>query len=310
MLTVEGLRKNFGPIQAVRGISFTLAKGDVLGFLGPNGAGKSTTMRMITGYLYPTQGTAAVNGCDIRDQATAARRQLGYLPENAPVYRDTTVHHFLRFIAEIRGLRGRERRRQLDRIMEVCQLASVWHQPVETLSKGFRQRVCFAQAILHDPPVLIMDEPTDGLDPNQKAIVRRMILNMAETKAIVISTHILEEVDAVCNRAMIISDGRIVAEGTPGELKRLSPTHGAVVLEFKERTENVVSDLETLSAAKRVKTMDGNRYIVYPRHPERLCQEVLDQVRRRAWKLQSISVQEGRLDETFNRFTQPGGNAA
>ncbi len=310
MLTVAGLRKNFGPIHAVRDISFALAKGDVLGFLGPNGAGKSTTMRMITGYLHPTEGTATVNGYDIREQSVCARRQLGYLPENAPVYRDATVYHFLKFIAEIRGLRGRKRRQQLERIMDVCQLESVRHQPVETLSKGFRQRVCFAQAILHDPPVLIMDEPTDGLDPNQKAIVRRMILNMAETKAIVISTHILEEVDAVCNRAIIISDGRIVAEGTPDELKRLSPAHGAVVMELKEQSENVASELETLPAAKRVKRMDGNRYMVYPRQPDTLCQEILDQARRRAWNLRSLSVQEGRLDETFHRFTRIGGNAA
>lgn len=310
MLTVDKLRKNFGPIAAVRNISFDLLQGDVLGFLGPNGAGKSTTMRIVTGYLKPTSGTVTVNGFDIGTASVAARRQLGYLPDSAPVYRDTTVHHFLSFIAEIRGFRGSERRRRVDRIMDICKINPVRRQSVDTLSKGYRQRVCFAQAILHDPPILIMDEPTDGLDPNQKAIVRQMILEMAQTKAIIISTHILEEVDAVCNRVIIISDGKLVAEGTPQDLKQRSPVHGAVSLELTETPDSVMADLETLPSAKRVEPADNHRFTIYPRDPGKLFQDVMDQARRRSWKIKSISVKEGRLEDTFHTLTQTGESAA
>lgn len=219
MLEGKNLKKSFGKIDAVRGISFEVKKGEILGFLGPNGAGKSTTMRMVVGFLPPTDGTAVVCGHDILSDPVAAKKCIGYLPENAPVYTDMTVRDFLRFIAGIRGFRGKERQAKADQLIEKCYLQSVRQQSVDTLSKGYRQRVCFAQAVLHDPPVLIMDEPTDGLDPNQKRIVRGMIKEMASEKAIIISTHILEEVDAVCSRAIIISKGQVVADGTPEELK-------------------------------------------------------------------------------------------
>jgi ABC-2 type transport system ATP-binding protein len=222
MLDVRDLHKRFGPIHAVRGISFTVQKGEVLGFLGPNGAGKSTTMRMITGFLPPTSGTAIVNGHDITADPIGAKTQIGYLPENAPGYGDMTVQEFLRFIAEVRGFRGAERKSRVDAAVAKAHLTAVRHQSIATLSKGYRQRVCFAQAILHDPPILIMDEPTDGLDPNQKHVVRSMIREMAAEKVIVISTHILEEVEAVCTRAIIIARGAIVANGTPAELKARS----------------------------------------------------------------------------------------
>jgi ABC-2 type transport system ATP-binding protein len=223
MLEVKGLVKNFGPFQAVKGVSFSVAKGEVLGFLGPNGAGKTTTMRMITGFLPPSEGTAAICGFDITQSPVEAKRQIGYLPEEAPAYSSMTVTQFLNFIAEIRGLLKQEGRTAVENAITRCRLDTVRHQTIETLSKGYRQRVCFAQAILHNPPVLIMDEPTDGLDPNQKFVVRQMIRDMAAEKAIIVSTHILEEVDAVCSRAIIISDGRIVANGTPAELKAQSP---------------------------------------------------------------------------------------
>ena len=224
MLEVRDMDKRFGAIHAVRGVSFKVDKGEVLGFLGPNGAGKSTTMRMITGFLPPNAGTAVICGHDIVDDPVAAKKNIGYLPENAPAYADMTVVDFLRFIAAIRGFRGLECRRKADATVEKCYLEKVKSQPIDTLSKGYKQRVCFAQAVLHNPPVLIMDEPTDGLDPNQKHVVRTMIKEMSPEKAIVISTHILEEVEAVCSRAIIISDGRIVANGTPDELKSKSPT--------------------------------------------------------------------------------------
>jgi ABC-2 type transport system ATP-binding protein len=224
MLRVNGLKKSFGAFEAVKGISFAADKGEVLGFLGPNGAGKTTTMRMITGFLPPTAGTAEVNGHDILSDAVEAKRQIGYLPENAPTYDSMTVTDFLVFAAEIRGFRGSTRNDMVEEAVKKCRLEKVRNQTIDTLSKGYRQRTCFAQAILHDPPILIMDEPTDGLDPNQKHVVREMIRQMAPEKTIVVSTHILEEVDAVCTRAIIISNGTIVANGTPQSLRGKSPT--------------------------------------------------------------------------------------
>jgi ABC-2 type transport system ATP-binding protein len=224
MVEVRDLKKHFGHIEAVRGVSFKVAKGEVLGFLGPNGAGKSTTMRMITGFLPPSAGTAIVGGYDVSSDPIKAKQQIGYLPENAPSYETMTVTGFLEFAGAIRGYRGSELTDRVNGAIEKCALQSVRNQTINTLSKGYRQRSCFAQAILHDPPVLIMDEPTDGLDPNQKHVVREMIQQMAAEKAIIISTHILEEVDAVCSRAIIIAHGQIVANGTPKELKAKSDT--------------------------------------------------------------------------------------
>ena len=224
MLEVKNLVKRFGSFEAVKGISFTVAKGEVLGFLGPNGAGKSTTMRMITGFLPPTSGTASICGHDVLQDPVGAKQCLGYLPESAPSYRAMTVRDFLRFIAEARGFYGKAAKARVDEVIEKARLAPVVNKTIETLSKGYRQRTCFAQAILHDPAVLIMDEPTDGLDPNQKQTVREMIKEMAAEKAIVISTHILEEVDAVCTRALVIADGQIKADGTPAQLRTMDPS--------------------------------------------------------------------------------------
>ena len=216
MLEVKNLKKCFGDFQAVKGVSFSVKEGEVLGFLGPNGAGKSTTMRMITGFLPPTSGTAVLNGHDVLTDPIAAKRDLGYLPESAPSYRAMTVRDYLKFIAEVRGKGDAE----VNEALTLAKLSDKAGQTIETLSKGYRQRTAFAAAIIHDPKVLIMDEPTDGLDPNQKFTVREMIKSMAaKGKAIIISTHILEEVDAVCTRAIVIADGEIKADGTPAELK-------------------------------------------------------------------------------------------
>ncbi|MFO7937491.1 MAG: ABC transporter ATP-binding protein [Kiritimatiellia bacterium] len=223
MLNVSDLKKNFGPIQAVKGISFSVEKGEVLGFLGPNGAGKSTSMRMITGFIPPTSGTVSICGHDIIEDPVAAKKCIGYLPENAPAYQNMTVAEFLTFIAKIRGFSGSGLKSKVDAAVAKSRLESVLNRSIETLSKGYRQRTCFAQAIMHDPEVLIMDEPTDGLDPNQKYVVHEMIKDMAADKVIIVSTHILEEVDTVCSRAIIISDGKIVANGTPEELRSQDP---------------------------------------------------------------------------------------
>lgn len=220
MISVKNLCKNFGGRHAVNDVSFEVKTGDVLGFLGPNGAGKSTTMRMITGYLTPTSGSVSVNGFDVQENPVEARRSIGFLPESAPSYGDMTVGAFLEFIAEMRGFAGAERKARVDGVLEKCLLGSVRHQTIETLSKGYRQRTCLAQAILHDPPILILDEPTDGLDPNQKHVVRQMIAGMAKDKVVIFSTHILEEVEAICNRAIIISSGKVVADSTPAELTK------------------------------------------------------------------------------------------
>ena len=215
---VEKLEKSFGSIRAVKGIDFSVAQGEVLGFLGPNGAGKSTTMKMITGFLEPSAGSVSVNGIRIDENPMAVKRALGYLPEGAPCYGEMTVSDFLNFIADIRGIDGEKRKERIDSVVADIHLDSVLNQTIDTLSKGFKRRVGLAQAILHDPGVLIMDEPTDGLDPNQKYEVRSLITKMAKRKCIIISTHILEEVDAVCTRAIIISSGELLFDGTPQDL--------------------------------------------------------------------------------------------
>ncbi len=235
MLKVENLKKSFGSFEAVKGISFNVAKGEVLGFLGPNGAGKSTTMRMITGFIPPTSGTAVICGHDIIKDPIGAKSALGYLPEAAPSYRAMTVQDFLTFIAKARGFTGAAVKARVEAVIEKARLTGVARQTIDTLSKGYRQRTCFAQAILHDPQVLVMDEPTDGLDPNQKFVVREMIKEMAKEKAIIISTHILEEVDAVCTRAIIIAHGEIKADGTPEKLRALDPS-GKLDVVFRNLT--------------------------------------------------------------------------
>jgi ABC-2 type transport system ATP-binding protein len=224
MIEVKGLVKTYGPKRAVDGVTFTVKRGDILGFLGPNGAGKSTTMKMITGFLRPDAGTAKVDGIDVTADPVAVKRKLGYLPESAPAYPEMTVEEFLGFIADVRGFRsGNGKEAQVDRAIKLTHLGPVRKQTIETLSKGFKQRVGFAQALLHDPAVLVLDEPTDGLDPNQKNEVRTLIKSMAVEKAVILSTHILEEVDAICNRVIIISQGRVVADETPAQLRARKP---------------------------------------------------------------------------------------
>lgn len=217
-IKIKSLTKSFGAIRAVHNVSFNVSHGEVLGFLGPNGAGKSTTMKMITGFLEPTSGTVEVNGHDVLENPLSVKRSIGYLPEGAPAYGEMTVKNFLNFIADIRQLNGAIRKKRLDEVIETINIGTVIDQSIETLSKGFKRRVGLAQAILHDPNILILDEPTDGLDPNQKHEVRNLIKKMSKEKAIIISTHILEEVDAVCTRAIIISSGELLFDGTPTQL--------------------------------------------------------------------------------------------
>ena len=241
MIQVQNLRKEFGAKVAVDKVSFTVNKGEVLGFLGPNGAGKSTSMRMVTGYFRPTSGSISVGGIDMLENPELAKRSIGYLPENAPLYSDMTVASFLGFCAEVRGITGAAKSKAIDRVLDLCFLHRVRNQSVDTLSKGYRHRTCFAQSIIHDPDVLILDEPTDGLDPNQKHEVRQLIKNMGKDKAIIFATHILEEVDAACSRAMIIDRGKVVADGTPEQLRKLVPGAASLDEVFRSITR---SDLE------------------------------------------------------------------
>jgi ABC-2 type transport system ATP-binding protein len=310
MIKADNLSKIFGTKRAVDGISFTVERGEVLGFLGPNGAGKSTTMRMITGFIAPSGGRVSVGGHDVVEQPIAAKRLIGYLPENAPAYTDMTVHGFLNFAAEVRGLHGDAKKKAVQRAVELCFLESVLHQSVETLSKGYRHRTCFAQSIIHDPDVLILDEPTDGLDPNQKHEVRNLIRRMGEKKAIIFSTHILEEVDAVCSRAVIIDRGRIVANGTPKELRRKSEWAGAVTLAVRNTpAETLKQKLGQLSDAKRVAVThdEGGKVILTvfpkPNTDGALTRAVIDISK--DWQVEDLHTEEGRLDEVFRSITMP-----
>ena len=312
MIALKALTKRFGPLVAVDGISLTVAAGEVLCFLGPNGAGKSTTMRMITGFIEPTAGTVEVAGLDVTRHPVEIKRRIGYLPEGAPSYGDMTPGSYLGFIAEIRGFDGAEKHRRIDAVVEKVELASVLHQPIETLSKGFKRRVGLAQAMLHDPAVLIMDEPTDGLDPNQKQQVRSLIREMSKRKAIVISTHILEEVEAVCTRAIIIAHGRLLADGTPDELLARAPNHNAVIMTVDApKAGEVIRELEKLDAiasVEKASEADGlARLRVLPKNRVSIAADIGRLVRAKDLPVSEMFVEKGTLDDVFRHITTGGG---
>lgn len=309
MIDANGLTKRFGTLLAVDGVTLRVRKGEVLGFLGPNGAGKTTTMRMIAGFLEPTAGSVSICGHDIVQDPIAARQCLGYLPEGAPLYGDMTARGFLEFVAEVRGYRGAELRQRLDRVVDMVSLAEVYDRPIETLSKGFKRRVGLAQAMLHEPPVLILDEPTDGLDPNQKFHVRRLIRALAANAAIVVSTHILEEVDAVCTRAVIINRGRIVADGTAEELLCRLPHHNALVVSVDgseaARARNV---LERFAGGGRLDaiTVDGRCDLRLGGGAAVPLAAVTQALQDSGVAARSISIDRGRLDDVFRILTAEG----
>lgn len=300
LLEAQALAKSFGPLQAVRGVDFAVNAGEVLGLLGPNGAGKSTTMKMLTGFLRPSAGRALIAGVDINQDPITAKRQLGYLPEGAPAYGDMTVRQFLRFIAAARGVVARDG--AVDQAVAAMGLGGVLEQSIDTLSKGFRRRVGVAQAILHDPQVLILDEPTDGLDPNQKHEVRQLIGAMAATKAIAISTHLLEEVEALCSRAVIIDHGRIVADGTPAALRARSRYHNAVRLAVAPDPA-IAQALEALPGAAALEREDGPAYVLLAQGGAPILDAVLALVRQHHWPVREITVDPGRLDDVFRSLT-------
>jgi ABC-2 type transport system ATP-binding protein len=308
MISIRALCKSFGSIRAVDNVSFSVERGEVLGFLGPNGAGKSTTMKMITGFLTPTSGTAVVCGHDVLDEPVAVKRRIGYLPEGAPAYPDMTPAAFLDFIARIRGFQGSEKKKRISLAAERVQLSEVLHQPIDTLSKGFKRRVGLAQAMLHDPDVLILDEPTDGLDPNQKHEVRTLIAEMARDKAIIISTHILEEVDAVCTRAIVIARGRVVADGTPAELEARSRWHNAVsVVLGAPKVAAARAALEKLPHVATIEEIDGEANLVclvaFPHNGQPIIGDISQLARKGELGIEEIRVERGRLDEVFRSIT-------
>jgi gliding motility-associated transport system ATP-binding protein len=311
MIEVKRLSKQFGPKTAVDDISFSVEKGEVLGFLGPNGAGKSTTMRMVTGYIPPTSGSVSINGLDIVENPIEAKRRMGYLPENAPLYADMTVESFLSFAAELRGINGAAHKSAVNRAIETCFLEQVRRQSLDTLSKGYRHRTCLAQAIIHDPEVLILDEPTDGLDPNQKQEVRNLIKRMGANKIIIFSTHILEEVDAACSRAIIIDQGRIVADGSPDELKRRAARAGSVHVRINGLVgSGIKAELEKLPHAESVETIEAGDSGFNGRVMAKktavdgtLSAEIFQLCATRQFQLNELHVDEGRLDEMFREIT-------
>jgi ABC-2 type transport system ATP-binding protein len=310
-IVVESLRKDFGAFTAVDDVSFDVNRGEVLGFLGPNGAGKSTTMKMITGFLAPSGGQIRVDGLDVSRHPKQVKQRIGYLPEGAPAYGDMTVSGFLGFIAAIRGYRGTEKQDRIQSAIRKVNLGSVIHKPIETLSKGFKRRVGMAQAILHDPPILIMDEPTDGLDPNQKHEVRELITEMAQDKAILISTHILEEVNAICDRAAIIAHGRLVFDGTPQALEAMSRQHNAVTITFAgglpDIAEQRLCALDDVAEVICERAL--NRLMVMPGGGLPITGQVTRLVRDEGWEIEQVYVASGQLDEVFRRITTQGGSA-
>ena len=308
LIVIDQLSKRFGELIAVNNISLDVPKGEVLGFLGPNGAGKSTTMKMAAGFLEPDHGTTTICGFDVATKAKQAKQHLGYLPEGAPAYGEMTARGFLNFVAEVRGLKGPARKAGIDNAIERTGLQSVVDQTVETLSKGFKRRVGLAQAILHDPDVLVLDEPTDGLDPNQKHEVRKLIKDMAPEKAIIISTHILEEVDAVCTRAVIIDKGKIVADGTSRELKLKLPYHNAVSLrlatEDLDRTAQALGELKNVDKVETVRKAKKTSLLrVMPKGGRSIATAVAQCLNTNSVHPEELFVEHGKLDDVFHQIT-------
>jgi len=311
MITVENLHKHFGSKAAVDGVSFTVEKGEVLGFLGPNGAGKSTTMRVVTGYLPSTSGRVLIDGEDIAENEVSTKSKIGYLPESAPLYSDMTVEGFLRFCAEMRAVPVKEVDAAVEKAIATCFLEKVRHQSVDTLSKGFRHRTCLAQSIIHDPEILVLDEPTDGLDPNQKNEIRALIRRMGKDKAIIFSTHILEEVEATCTRAIIIDRGVIIADGTPDELKARAKGAGSVLLRASGLAgSGIKQELEKLSEVKKVEASesddDGAVLRIFPAKGKAkdLSTAVFGMCKEKNLTVDELRVEEGRLDDLFREITK------
>ena len=310
MIEINNLTKIFDQFTAIDDLCFTVKEGEVLGFLGPNGAGKSTTMKLITGFLSPSHGTVSIDGFDISKRPIEAKSLMGYLPEGAPSYGDMTTLEFLNFVAQVRGYRGEEITRRVKHVLDEVELNSVSQQTIETLSKGFKRRVGLAQAIMHDPKVLILDEPTDGLDPNQKHHVRELIKNLARDKIVIISTHILEEVTAVCSRAIIIAQGKIVADGTPAELEMRSKYHQAVSVRLSENYD-LAADLVDLAQVGEVEKdrEDDMVFRILANEGNSIFSQVSEIAQSKHWPVTEFHVSRGQLEDVFRTVTLPAQGA-
>jgi len=310
MIEINNLTKIFDQFTAIDDLCFTVKEGEVLGFLGPNGAGKSTTMKLITGFLSASHGTVSIDGFDISKRPIEAKSLMGYLPEGAPSYGDMTTLEFLNFVAQVRGYRGEEITRRVKHVLDEVELNSVSQQTIETLSKGFKRRVGLAQAIMHDPKVLILDEPTDGLDPNQKHHVRELIKNLARDKIVIISTHILEEVTAVCSRAIIIAQGKIVADGTPAELETRSKYHQAVSVRLSENYD-LAADLVDLAQVGEVEkdSEDDMVFRILANEGNSIFSQVSEIAQSKHWPVTEFHVSRGQLEDVFRTVTLPAQGA-
>ena len=300
LVEVKNIKKYFGAIKAVDDVSFEVRRGDILGFMGPNGAGKSTAMKIITCFLEQDSGTVRVAGHDTLKESLAVRSKVGYLPESAPAYGEMTTLGFLQFVAEARRVEDRDE--AIARVIAMTGLEKVVHQTIETLSKGFKRRVGLAQALIHDPEVLILDEPTDGLDPNQKKLVQDLIDKIARNKAIILSTHILDEVERICNRALIISEGKLLVDSTPADLIKKASNHNVIHVELQNEDNNLTRKLEGLAWVERVERQDGTHLFIYPNDGQSHLSDLMDHLEKVG--VQGLTVQEGRLEELFREITQ------
>ena len=301
MIKLDQVSKQFDQFKAVDNLSFSVGAGEVLGFLGPNGAGKTTTMKMITGFLTPSSGSIELFGHSLPGDALQAKKMIGYLPEGAPAWGDMSVSGFLRFIAELRGYQGVERDQRVSHVVEALELKQVFDRTIETLSKGFKRRVGLAQALIHDPQILILDEPTDGLDPNQKFKVRELIRNLSKDKVVIISTHILEEVNALCSRVIMIADGRLVCDATPAELEAQSAYHQAVTIRFNVAIDPMLK-LEQISNVTSIETAEG-RFTLLARPGTEIISKVRQLAQLEGWEIAELYVEKGRLDDVFRKLT-------
>lgn len=300
LVDVQNISKTYGPIKALNGISFKAYRGDILGFLGPNGAGKTTAMKIITCFLDPDEGSVRVSGHDFKSESLELRKMIGYLPESAPAYGEMTTRGFLEFIADARGIEDKDQ--AIDRVVEMTGLKSVLHQTVETTSKGFKRRIGLAQALIHDPEVLILDEPTDGLDPNQKALIHELISSLSQNKCIILSTHILDEVERICNRVMIISQGKILEDALPDELIRRAPNHNVIDVTLAQENPSLIATIQAQPWCKEVINGDNRRIKVHPVHGENHIADVLELLK--DIPVENISLHEGRLEELFRDVTK------
>ncbi len=302
MISVKNITKKFADFTAVDNLSFQVAPGDVVGFLGPNGAGKSTTMKMVTGFLMPDGGDIEVAGHSVLQDPLAVKQKIGYLPEGAPAYGDMTVLQFLDFVANVRQLQGEQKQQRIAEVVAKVQLQSVLNKPVENLSKGFKRRVGLAQAIIHDPEILILDEPTDGLDPNQKHQVRKLIQNLSKDKIVVVSTHILEEVTAVCNRVIVIAQGKLCFNDTPAALLKRSRYHNAINLHCQKTVDAKL--FEDLPGVAKVEASEGGKqFVIFPQNDVEVLPAVQDCLAKNGIGVDQLHIEQGRLDEVFRNIT-------